>query len=160
MANARDGCKSCPRKATSARLGNARWPRSTCPGPCPRSFCSPYATTLIDKRPRDSFSPACPRGRRHRSNSSSLPPNNRVVGSARYELDSAMERPRSFRLPEHGARDHGDGLDANSIVLLQPDYNVVVNTGYSSHADQTLALVRQPERLANKPAACGQHPLP
>jgi glyoxylase-like metal-dependent hydrolase (beta-lactamase superfamily II) len=43
-----------------------------------------------------------------------------------------------------------DWLNANSIVLLQPDYNVVVDTGCSSHADQTLALVRRPEHLGDE----------
>jgi len=44
-----------------------------------------------------------------------------------------------------------DWLNANNIVLLQPDHNVVVDTGYVSHALETLALVRRPEHLGGEP---------
>ena len=44
-----------------------------------------------------------------------------------------------------------DSLNANSIVLLQPGCNVVVDTGHSSRADQTLALDRQAEHLGDDP---------
>jgi glyoxylase-like metal-dependent hydrolase (beta-lactamase superfamily II) len=43
-----------------------------------------------------------------------------------------------------------DWLNADSIVLLQPDDNVVVDTGCSSHVDQTLALVRRSEHLGDE----------
>jgi len=43
-----------------------------------------------------------------------------------------------------------DWLKSNSIVLLQPDHNVVVDSGYSSHARHTLALLRRPEYLGDK----------
>ena len=42
-----------------------------------------------------------------------------------------------------------DWLNSNSIVLLQPDHNVVVDTGYSSQAQPTLALLREPEHLGD-----------
>jgi glyoxylase-like metal-dependent hydrolase (beta-lactamase superfamily II) len=65
-----------------------------------------------------------------------------------------MERTRPFQvslLPITVRVIVRDWLNANSIVLLQPGYNVVVDTGYSSHANQTLALVRQPEHLGDEP---------
>lgn len=42
-----------------------------------------------------------------------------------------------------------DWLNSNSIVLLQRDHNVVVDTGYSSQAQQTLGLLREPEHLGD-----------
>jgi len=42
-----------------------------------------------------------------------------------------------------------DWLNANNILLLQPDLNVVVDTGYVSHAFDTLALLRQPQHLGD-----------
>jgi len=44
-----------------------------------------------------------------------------------------------------------DWLNANNIVLLQPGYNVVIDTGYVSHAHETLALLRQPQYLGAGP---------
>jgi glyoxylase-like metal-dependent hydrolase (beta-lactamase superfamily II) len=44
-----------------------------------------------------------------------------------------------------------DWLNANSIVMLQPGRNVVVDTGYVSHAHATLALLRQPLHLGDAP---------
>ncbi len=44
-----------------------------------------------------------------------------------------------------------DWLNANNIVLLQPGHNVVVDTGYLSHAHHTLALLRQPQHLGSEP---------
>ena len=43
-----------------------------------------------------------------------------------------------------------DWLNASSIVLLQPGCNVVADTGYVSHAQQTLALLRRPEHLGSE----------
>ncbi len=43
-----------------------------------------------------------------------------------------------------------DWLNANSVVLREPDCNVVIDTGYSSRAHETLALLRQPEYLGDK----------
>ena len=44
-----------------------------------------------------------------------------------------------------------DWLNANNIVLLQHGHNVLVDTGYVSHALQTLALLRRPEHLGGQP---------
>jgi glyoxylase-like metal-dependent hydrolase (beta-lactamase superfamily II) len=44
-----------------------------------------------------------------------------------------------------------DWLNANNVVLLQPGHNVIVDTGYVSHAHETLALLRQPEHLGSEP---------
>jgi glyoxylase-like metal-dependent hydrolase (beta-lactamase superfamily II) len=43
-----------------------------------------------------------------------------------------------------------DWLNANNVVLLQPGRNVVVDTGYVSHAHDTLALLRQREHLGEQ----------
>lgn len=40
-----------------------------------------------------------------------------------------------------------DWLNANNILLRQPGFNVVVDTGYVSHAFDTLALLRRPQHL-------------
>lgn len=44
-----------------------------------------------------------------------------------------------------------DWLNANNIILLQPDRNVVVDTGYVSHAHDTLVRLRQPQYLGGEP---------
>lgn len=44
-----------------------------------------------------------------------------------------------------------DWLNANSIVLLQPEGNAVVDTGHLSCAQQTLALLRRPQYLGTDP---------
>jgi glyoxylase-like metal-dependent hydrolase (beta-lactamase superfamily II) len=44
-----------------------------------------------------------------------------------------------------------DWLNSNNIVLLQPGRNVVVDTGYASHAHDTLALLRQAQHLGDQP---------
>jgi glyoxylase-like metal-dependent hydrolase (beta-lactamase superfamily II) len=43
-----------------------------------------------------------------------------------------------------------DWLNANSVVLLQPGHNVVIDTGYLSHAHQTLTLLREPGHLGDR----------
>jgi glyoxylase-like metal-dependent hydrolase (beta-lactamase superfamily II) len=43
-----------------------------------------------------------------------------------------------------------DWFNANNILLLQPGHNVVVDTGYVSHAHDTLALLRQPQHLGSE----------
>lgn len=44
-----------------------------------------------------------------------------------------------------------DWLNANNIVLLQPDHNVVIDTGYVAHAQQTLALLMSSENVGHEP---------
>jgi glyoxylase-like metal-dependent hydrolase (beta-lactamase superfamily II) len=44
-----------------------------------------------------------------------------------------------------------DWLNANNIVLLQPGHNVVVDTGYLSHAHHTLRLLCQRQHLGVEP---------
>jgi glyoxylase-like metal-dependent hydrolase (beta-lactamase superfamily II) len=56
-----------------------------------------------------------------------------------------------FRLPDSVRVIVRDWLNANNVVLLQPGHNVVVDTGYVSHAHQTLALLRRPEHLGEQP---------
>jgi glyoxylase-like metal-dependent hydrolase (beta-lactamase superfamily II) len=65
-----------------------------------------------------------------------------------------MERTRPFQVPPLPITVRvivRDWVNANNIVLLQPGCNVVVDTAQSSRADQTLALVRQPEHLGDDP---------
>jgi len=65
-----------------------------------------------------------------------------------------MEPTRPFQIPPLPITVRvivRDWLNANSIVLLQPGHNVVVDTGYSSHAYQTLALLRLQEHLGDEP---------
>ncbi|PWT72525.1 MAG: hypothetical protein C5B46_06690 [Proteobacteria bacterium] len=44
-----------------------------------------------------------------------------------------------------------DWLNANNIVLLGQDDNVLIDTGYVSHARETLALLRRSEHLGDRP---------
>jgi len=44
-----------------------------------------------------------------------------------------------------------DWLNANNVILLRPDYNVVIDTGHASHAHRTLELLRLPQHLGSAP---------
>lgn len=48
-----------------------------------------------------------------------------------------MSLPPNLRVFERG------WLSSNNVLFLGPDENVIVDTGYASHAEQTVALVRQ-----------------
>jgi glyoxylase-like metal-dependent hydrolase (beta-lactamase superfamily II) len=46
-----------------------------------------------------------------------------------------------------------DWLCCNQVLLLDPDGNVLVDSGHVTRAAQTLALLRRPEHLGNRPLA-------